>query len=403
MSSTLWTPLFSFVVLAVFFGFGDFVSYKTKGLVSTIVVASLLYMVGFWTGVIPTDSLTSTQLPGVMSAFGIALMILNLGTIIDLEDLLKEWKTVAIAMFGLVGLTLFAFTAGTWMFGRQYALAATPPISGGLIAGIIVNEAAQAAGQPAIGGYASLLVGLQMFIGMPVASWMLKKYANNLLAAGKIIPGAAMQTEKKINIKFIPDFPKSMQSATITMAKMGIVGFIAYNVAMLTKIPASAPANYILNPNIAYLLFGIIFTEIGFLDKNSLAKSGAAGFLMLGTMSILPGSLAAITPAALLEMIVPLVGMLVFGAIAISIFAVILGKFLHYEPSIAIAIGLTALIGYPGTQVITDEVVAGLECSEEEKAAVKQVLLPKMLVGGFVTVTIASVVLAGLVAPYIFV
>ena len=49
-----------------------------------------------------------------------------------------------------------------------------------------------------------------------------------------------------------------------------------------------------------------------------------------------------------------------------------------------------------------DEVVAGLDASDEQKAAVSAVILPKMLVGGFTTVTIASVVFAGIISPFIF-
>ena len=101
-------------------------------------------------------------------------------------------------------------------------------------------------------------------------------------------------------------------------------------------------------------------------------------------------------------MILPLIGTLVIGAVGIGIFAIVMGKLLGYSPLVSIAIGMTALIGYPGTQVITDEVVAGLDASDEQKAAVSAVILPKMLVGGFTTVTIASVVFAGIISPFIF-
>lgn len=43
-----------------------------------------------------------------------------------------------------------------------------------------------------------------------------------------------------------------------------------------------------------------------------------------------------------------------------------------------------------------------LETNDEQKAAIKEYILPKMLVGGFTTVTIASVVFAGIIVPMIF-
>ena len=60
------------------------------------------------------------------------------------------------------------------------------------------------------------------------------------------------------------------------------------------------------------------------------------------------------------------------------------------------------MLGYPSTQIVTDDVCKALECSDEEKDKIRNYLLPKMLVAGFTTVTIASVAFAGIVAPTIF-
>lgn len=46
--------------------------------------------------------------------------------------------------------------------------------------------------------------------------------------------------------------------------------------------------------------------------------------------------------------------------------------------------------------------IDALETNDEQKAAIKEYILPKMLVGGFTTVTIASVVFAGIIVPMIF-
>ena len=123
---------------------------------------------------------------------------------------------------------------------------------------------------------------------------------------------------------------------------------------------------------------------------------------MLGTLALVPNSFATITPSALLEMIWPIVGLLLLGAIGISIFATIAGKLLHYSVPLSIALGLTAMMGYPGTYILSMECVNALDASEEDKERVKNYILPKMLVGGFATVTVASVVFAGIIAPMIF-
>ena len=106
----LWTPLFSLTVFLIVFAVGDAVSYKTKGLISGVIIAAIVYIAGYWTGIIPTSSIASTGLPTMLTAFMIPLLLVNLGTSISISQLLAEWKTVAIALIGLVGLALISFT-----------------------------------------------------------------------------------------------------------------------------------------------------------------------------------------------------------------------------------------------------------------------------------------------------
>ena len=402
----LWTPLFSMAVFLAVFAVGDVVSYKTKGLISGVIIAAIVYIGGYWTGIIPTDSIASTGLPTMLTAIMIPLLLVNLGTAINISQLLSEWKTVVVALVGLVGLALISFTVSTWLFGREYALSASSPIAGGTIAAIITNEAAVAAGQPNFGAFAMLVCSFQMFIGMPVSSFMLRKEAERLMAKGLIAPNAVAEADtvskKKFNLKIMGDGPVQYQTTPILVLRVAIIAVIAYFISNLTIIPGSNPTNYYLNPNVAYLLFGIVFGEIGFLVKNGLQKAGMYGFTMLCLYALTPNSFTSVTPDALLDMVIPLVGTLVFGAIGIAIFAIICGKFLGYSPYMSIAIGMCALMGYPGTQIVTDDMVNALSVSSEEKTAISDILLPKMLVGGFTTVTIASVVFAGIITPLIW-
>lgn len=402
----LWTPLFSMAVFLAVFAVGDVVSYKTKGLISGVIIAAIVYIGGYWTGIIPTDSIASTGLPTMLTAIMIPLLLVNLGTAINISQLLSEWKTVVVALVGLVGLALISFTVSTWLFGREYALSASSPIAGGTIAAIITNEAAVAAGKPNFGAFAMLVCSFQMFIGMPVSSFMLRKEAERLMAKGLIAPNAVAEADtvskKKFNLKIMGDGPVQYQTTPILVLRVAIIAVIAYFISNLTIIPGSDPTNYYLNPNVAYLLFGIVFGEIGFLVKNGLQKAGMYGFTMLCLYSLTPNSFTSVTPDALLDMVIPLVGTLVFGAIGIAIFAIICGKFLGYSPYMSIAIGMCALMGYPGTQIVTDDMVNALSVSSEEKTAISDILLPKMLVGGFTTVSIASVVFAGIITPLIW-
>ena len=65
--------------------------------------------------------------------------------------------------------------------------------------------------------------------------------------------------------------------------------------------------------------------------------------------------------------------------------------------TLAVSLGITCTFGFPTTMLISQEVATAMGETEEQRKALLNYLLPKMLVAGFVTVTITSVVLAGFV------
>ena len=86
-----WTPLLAFAVIAVIFGIGDMIAAKTKGTVSSIIVVILvLLLFSSVFPVLPPDILAKSGLPGIISTFGMGLILVNLGSMLDLNDLKRE-------------------------------------------------------------------------------------------------------------------------------------------------------------------------------------------------------------------------------------------------------------------------------------------------------------------------
>ena len=402
---SIWNPVTCFAACALVYVLGEYLSHLTKGNVSSLMFASFIFLVCFWLDIFPDNVTSAPGLAAAMSNFGVGLLIVNLGTLIDLEDMIREWKTALVALLGLGGIAIVAFTIGSVLFGREWALTAAPPISGGTIAGILVQSAANEAGHPELAAFAVLVLAFQKFFGMPIATYGMKKEIARKIKAGDFTRPVDAEAEKSFHLpsmRFIPPVPKALDSNNMKLMKLGIVAAIANLVGLATLIPGSSPANYWLNPNISYLIFGLIFTRIGFLEKSTLQKSASYGLMMLGLMLMLPGSLSSVTPQGLLEMIWPLVGMLALSTVGICIIASIVGKMVGYSPYISCAIACTCMIGYPGTEILSNEVCNSLDCSEEIREMALAYVMPKMIVGGFVTVTIASVAFAGVVAPLIF-
>ena len=67
---------------------------------------------------------------------------------------------------------------------------------------------------------------------------------------------------------------------------------------------------------------------------------------------------------------------------------------------LAASVSLSAMFGFPMTQIIVDNVVDSYtELSDENR----EKAMPQMIIAGFTTVTITSVAIAGFIAPLIFV
>lgn len=388
--------LVALTVVCSIFAVGDFVSAKTKSILSMMFVSSVILLVGFWVG-LPETIFQDAGLTGLGSLM-IAFLITHMGTLLSLEDLKKQWKTVVISVGAVVGIGVLLFFVGTPILGRDFAVSAAPPISGGIVAAIIMGDAAKAKGLEIIAVFTTLLVVIQGFFGLPVASLLLNKEAkrlvnnfrnNQLEKESKVLEEVAIASDEEKNSKkkIIPPLPEELQTNYVLLAKIGLVAILGFKLAELT--------NGILNANVLCLILGIIGREIGFLEENIMVKANSFGLAILGLMAVAFGNLAMATPQMLKSLIWPLIASLVLGLIGIFIFSSILGKLLGYSKEMAISIGVSALFGFPGTYILTNEVVNAVGETDDEKKAISDEILPKMLVAGFVTVTISSVILAG--------
>ena len=156
---------------------------------------------------------------------------------------------------------------------------------------------------------------------------------------------------------------------------------------------------YAINQAVIALILGIAATEIGFLRPNVLKENGCFNFVMFILMMYVFGGLNSATPALLLEILGPLVFIIIVGVAGMCIVATIAGKILKVSTYMAIATSLTALYGFPPNYVLTDEASKALASNEDEKNYLMDNMLPQMIVGGFVTVTITSVIIASVFIP----
>ena len=395
-------PVLAFVVVMVVWTISDWVAKKTKSLLSSLFVASIIFLIGFMTGLFPEDLLASSSLLGLAGVV-VGFIIVHLGTMISLDDFKKQWKTLLIGIATVIGIGVLLLVAGMIFGGgaraddygdliataRDFVIAGTGALSGGTISVLIVQEAALGVGLTAVAAFPVLIAALQGLIGFPLTSLILRKEAGRLkeeYRAGRL-EVAAPEEQKVAGEGMLPDF---LRTTPGTLFCVGVV--------VLASIGINNVTGGTLNTFVMALIFGIALRTLGVFKPSVLSGIDAFGLMMLAILIMVFGPLATLRPADLAALAFPLFIVFVFGVIGIVVFSVGMGKVLGYTAPMSIAIGLTSLYGFPGTMILSQEAARGAGETPEEVAAIEGVILPKMIVAGFSTVTITSVVVTSIIA-----
>ena len=392
MNATLAAAII-FVVFAV----GDMISAKTKAIVSMLLVASVVFLLGFWAGIFPTTMFADSTLLS-MAGLLVTLLLVHLGTTIKLRDFGAQWRTVIISAVACIAISAAVFFIGQLIIDRGFALVGAPILSGGVVATLQMQSMAQDAGREELAVFATLVMCAQGFVGYPVASLCLKSEAKRIkaklnsgeLSASDLETSKAAEASHK---KLIPPLPAALNTPNAILAKVVLVALLSVTVSGLF--------HDAVNKLVWCLIFGVLCKEIGFLDENALGKANATGIVMpIITLSIFT-NLASATPQMVGSMIVPLLVVIVIGSIAFSVVSILVGKIFGYSWQMSMAIGSSCLFGFPGTVIISNEVSESTGTTAEEKAFINEQIMPKMLVAGMVTVSITSVLVAGVMCKWL--
>jgi hypothetical protein len=400
------SQMLALVIVVLILLIGDWVAIRTKAWVPSIFISAVLFLIGYWT-FFPKEIVSVAGIPPVVATMLMYLLITNMGTLLSLKELKEQWKTIVIALSGILGIIAILFGIGTFIYGFETIVVAIPPLVGGVVSALIMSEGAKEAGLASLSVFAIVIYVMQGFAGYPLTSIMLKKEGKRLLTqyrqgdmAVKGQPEAAAEVAASIEsakpeLKLFKKLPEKYNTEYFKFFRLALVAFLAYLVSTLLAPVVS------ISPFVLCLLFGIIAKSIGFLEKQVLQKANAFGFALMGLMLFVFDGLKQATPSMMLEIIYPLVGTIVIGVIGMYIFSFIAGKILKVSKEMAFAVSLTALYGFPADYIITNEVIKSLTNDEKVKEMLTSRMLPPMLVGGFITVTIVSVILAGIFVKFL--
>ena len=385
------TQILAFLIFILALGIGEVVSTATKARIPSLLTAMVLIMVGFWVG-LPKDLVDKTGLPALI-AISTPMMVAHMGTLMSLKKVAQQWKALLIGAASLVGVGVLLLTIYSSIYGLPMAIAAASPISGGIVAAQIAMESMKSVGKPDLQVLVLLFLVLQGLIGMPLAANLLKRDVKKNWEKVMSTKGSSSEAQSVPEKKLLPALPKEYANPFILLVKLAIVAWLASLVAGLTK--------GAVNVSVVAIVFGLIAYFIGFLEGDILNKSGAFTFFMLLLLASVMGAMNLATPQLILSFIGPIFVGFALGVIGITIMSWLIGKLIGVSAGMAISIGSTALYGFPGNFIIVQEIAKSMSHNEEEKKAILDYLLPPMIVGGYATVTIGSVIFAGIIIKFL--
>lgn len=397
-------PILATFVILLVFGIGDMVATKTKAIVSMLFFSSVLFLAGFWTKVLPNtmfDDSTLLLVSGVL----VSMLLVHMGTTIKLRDFADQWKTVIIACIACIAISLgIYFIGGLIVADKNYVVVGAPILSGGVVATITMQTAVEGHSVE-LGVFAALVMVVQGFVGYPVCSLCLKseaKRVRSLVESGQELKGvtAKIVTDAAPKKRLIPYIPDKYNGPNIMMAKVAFFAFLATITANAINgwIASTFETAFSISALIFALIYGIIAKELGFIEENPMKRAGADGFmLVVVTLSIFT-NLAQSTPDMVAGMLWPLLVVVVTGSVTFLIISTLVGKIFGVSWQMSCAIGSTCLFGFPGTYIVTNEVVNATAANDEEKQLMLDHMMPKMLIAGMVSVSITSILIAGYMA-----
>ncbi|MBE1553168.1 hypothetical protein [Sporosarcina limicola] len=393
--------MLALVILVAILFVGDVIAVRTKAWIPSVFVCAVLFLLGYWT-FFPQDIVALSGVPPTVAVMMIYLLITNMGTLLSIQQLKEQWKTILISIAGILGIIVALFGIGTLLFDVKTIIVAIPPLVGGVVSALIMSEGAANAGLVTLSVFAIVIYVMQGFAGYPLTSIVLKKEGKMLLGkyrsgtlevkSGDINP---LTLEPKKELKLFSKIPEKYNTNYFKFLRLAFVGYLAYLTSTLL-----APIVTV-SPFVLCLLFGIIATSVGFLERQVLQKANGFGLAMMALMLFIFDGLKSATPSMMMEILYPLIGCIVLGVIGMYIFSLLIGKVLKVSKEMAFAVSLTALYGFPADYIITNEVINSLTEDEKEREALTSHMMPPMLVGGFISVTVVSVILAGFFVEFL--
>ncbi|MGY4794726.1 hypothetical protein ACVNNN_06955 [Lysinibacillus fusiformis] len=396
-------PVVAAMIILGLIALGEIISIVTKARVSMFLVALMGYLILVWTGILPKTLIGDSNFIEIGIVLGTAPIIIHMGTLIPFKAIRSQWRAVGISLMGIIFSAGFILLIISVVYDYQTAIAGAGPLTGGMIAFLVTSQGLKEVGLTGLVTVSALILSLQSLFGMPITANLLRRYVlkfrnvvdveNYTAAAIEADTPNVLGKEKLdiINIDKVEEknnswIPEKYQTNLILLFQLFIGGAIAVVLDKYTGIPYSLWA----------LALGFGGRMIGFYPDHVMERANAFTVGMAGLVFLIIATMNDITfemfisylPETFLIIFIGIIGLLIGGFIGSKLF--------KWDPLKGIPVALTALGGFPGDYIVCEEISRSLGRNKEEEKKILDEILTPMLIGGFTTVTVGSVVIASI-------
>ncbi len=391
-------PIFAAAIVLAFIAVGELVSIWSKARVPGLLVAMLGAFIFAQLGLIPADVIDQSMLMEIYAILVVPLLF-HMGSLIPLPTMIQQWRSVVIAICGMLVAVLILAAVVTPLFSFEHFVAGAGPLAGGIVATGLTTEGLSSAGvASAIVILPSLVLMMQSLPAMPLTNFLLRRFALSLRDSDELDRLAAQSKTRQEDAatggakKKLVTLPPILANNELFVLFLILVGG---SIATLLAIPTHIPSS------ILGLLLGIISTAIGLTPERSMEKSSSFGIAMAGVVAIVMAPLLTASMADVIAALLPMVTILIIGCAGILIGGFIATKLLRWRPALGMSVALTAMYGFPADYLLTNEVARSVGRDEEEREKLLNAMLPPMLVGGFTSVSAGSVAIASVLVSFL--
>jgi hypothetical protein len=394
MSSFLY---YLFIFLALF-TIGDIVSVITRARLSGIFVTLMLFTIGFMTHIIPADIVKQAGL-GEITVWASAFLVFHMGTLVNLRELAKEWRSCALSIVAMIA-TFAAILACIPIVGREAAIVSIPVMKGGALATQIITSGAMSKGMPLAAAFAALVYAIHKFVATPICSYSGLREAEDIVRPyreGKLSFAALNAAEEEACALAVkPLYVQiGLEKYFTEFTCLGVTAMFSWFAIVLDK-------NTGLSYTIWALLLGATVGHFQLVPERILDRAKTTGFMTMVNFAIIIPAMSYISINDFLSFLWQM-GVLFVATLISTYLCFWYLPFWKIVGSRHLAIGITManMLGFPATWLIANEIANAVAQNEDEKKLILRKIMPAYVVAGFTTVTILSIIIAGICVKYL--